>query len=186
MSLFKDFFKASLQPDQVDREKIRVAAFVDTMSLERTPVRLYQSRVDLIALKEFIANGRTLSEAHAFVAHNAAKDPFGAFYKVLRKAGYDVHSKDRPEAHPGILKTVWSAEIIETLKNLPIDADVVAVVGTDPSYAGVLAHLMLEGKKIELIAFPQDLHPDFDIIADCIRPLTEDILMKRQKIGEVA
>lgn len=146
----------------------RLAVLVDTAYVYGAARKLYDERLDYRRLLDFVADGRPVVRAIAFVVREGGAD-VGAFVEALRAVGFEVRVRDGRAG-------AWDVGLALTAAAVAPRVDAVALVVGD-GLADLPMHLEAVGARSEVYAFAEAADPDLVAAADDFRPLDRKLML---------
>ncbi|MCA9540280.1 MAG: NYN domain-containing protein, partial [Myxococcales bacterium] len=154
----------------------RVAVLVDTAYVYHAARSFFRGRVDYKRLLDFVADGRALVRAIAFVVRHEDAD-VSAFVEALRAVGFEVRVKSVRRRADGQARGDWSVGLALTAAALAPRVDVVALVGGDGDLVDLVDHLMVQGVRTEVCGFAAATAQALVEAAEGFRALDADLLL---------
>lgn len=130
----------------------RVAVFVDVQNMYHSAKHLYQGRADFAAILNLAVRGRNLIRALAYVVESGIDEEKG-FFDALKKAGYEVKSKDLQVFAGGQKKADWDVGLAMDMIKMSPKVDSAVLVSGDGDYVPAVEYLQFLGLRVELVAF---------------------------------
>lgn len=131
----------------------RVGVFVDVANMYYSAKHLYDAHVNFSQVLKDAVAGRELIRAMAYVI-KADIGQEKAFFGALRRAGYEVKSKDLQVFPGGVKKGDWDVGITVDAIALAQRLDVVILITGDGDFVPLVSFLKHnKGSKVEVVAF---------------------------------
>ncbi len=149
----------------------RLAVLVDTAYVYGAARALYDERLDYRRLLDFVADGRPVVRAIAFVVREGGAD-VGPFVEALHGVGFEVRVRD---GRPG--GGAWDVGLALTAAALAPRVDAVALVAGG-GLVDLLTHLEAAGARSELYAFEEAVEPALAQGADHFGALDRRLMLR--------
>lgn len=130
----------------------RISVFVDVQNMYHSARHLYDGRVDFGAVLEKAIRGRNLIRAIAYVVESGLDEEKG-FFDALKKAGYEVKSKELQIFAGGQKKADWDVGLAIDMIKLSPKMDVLVLISGDGDYIPAVKYVQFLGLKVELVSF---------------------------------
>ncbi|MBU0647905.1 NYN domain-containing protein [Patescibacteria group bacterium] len=130
----------------------RVSIFIDVQNMYHTARHLYKGRVDFGAVRKNMIAERNIIRSIAYVVESGLEEEKG-FFEALRKAGYEVKSKELQVFAGGQKKADWDVGIAIDMIKLAPKMDVLVLVSGDGDYIPAVEYAQFLGLKVELASF---------------------------------
>lgn len=134
------------------RKNHRVGIFVDVSNMYHSAKNLYKARVNFAELLKLTTANRQLVRAIAYVIKSDTEEE-KAFFGALKKAGYELKSKDLQIFPGGMKKGDWDVAIAIDAITLSKLVDVVVIVSGDGDYEPLVDYLKFNGTVVEVAGF---------------------------------
>jgi uncharacterized LabA/DUF88 family protein len=160
----------------------RVAVFIDVQNVYHTAKHLYGARVNFESVLSKSVRGRNLIRAIAYVVESGLGEEKG-FFEALKKAGYEVKSKDLQVFAGGQKKADWDVGIAIDMIKMSTKMDAMVLVSGDGDYVPLLDYLKFLGLKVEVVSFGKSTSAKLKDVADEYFDLdldSEEYLMKKE------
>jgi uncharacterized LabA/DUF88 family protein len=131
----------------------RVGIFVDVQNMFYAAKHLYNSKLNFSRLLDYIARGRPLVRAIAYVVQTPEIDQSN-FLTMLRSNGYEIRSKDLKQRPDGSAKGDWDMGLALDALAMADRLDVVAIVSGDGDFVDLVNFLKARGVRVEVYSFP--------------------------------
>lgn len=131
----------------------RVGVFIDVQNMFYAAKHLYSSKLNFPKLLDFIARGRPLCRAIAYVVKTPEIDQSN-FLTMLRSNGYEVRVKDLKQRPDGSSKGDWDMGLALDALMMSEKLDVVAIVSGDGDFVELVSALKARGTRVEVYSFP--------------------------------
>ncbi len=131
----------------------RVAIFVDVQNMFYAAKHLYGSKLNFGRLLDYIARGRPLVRAIAYVVQTPEIDQSN-FLTMLRSNGYEIRSKDLKHRPDGSCKGDWDMGLALDALSMSERLDVIAIVSGDGDFSDLVNFLKARGARVEVYSFP--------------------------------
>jgi len=163
----------------------KIVAFVDYHNLELS-FRNEGLKLDLVALREYLSEGRWLLETFVYIGfnpnnHNGNQN----FHQFLSMNGFMVRTKPAKVKPNGSLKCDFDIEIALDIVDYIEKAkpDIVVLVSGDGDFAPLATWLRIRGVRVEVAALPSTLSQDLKEAANGYINLYE-AMQEIQSAGE--
>jgi len=133
-------------------EEQRVGIFVDVQNLYYSARNIYNARVNFTNLLKETTGKRKLIRAIAYVIR-AQMPEENLFFEALKKAGFEVKSKDLQVFFGGIKKGDWDVGITMDIIKQMNKLDAIILASGDGDYIPLVEYLKNFGVHVEVIAF---------------------------------
>ncbi len=153
----------------------RLAVLVDTAYVYAAARRLYDERLDYKRLLAFVADGRPVVRAIAFVVRQGEAD-VGPFVEALRAVGFEVRVRDR-RRHLDGWRGEWDVGLALTAAALAPRVDAVALVAGSADFVDLLDHLEVAGTRAEVYGFAEAVDGELVDAAHDFRPLDGRLML---------
>ncbi len=130
----------------------RVGVFVDVQNMYYSAKNLYGQRVNFGQILNTAVDGRQLIRTIAYVI-KASMPEEQSFFDALKKAGYEVKSKEVQIFPGGVKKGDWDVGIALDMIRLAPRLDALVLVSGDGDYVPLVEYLKNQGHKVEVLAF---------------------------------
>ena len=151
--------------EEVPRAEAGVNILLDQANLAGVAHQVYKRKVNFASLLNYLAEGRTVAKAVAFVVDNGGT-AFDGFCDVLRRAGWELRIKKPKRFSDGKTKADWDMAIaMEALEHQRKAKDLVLVSG-DGDFAPLIKRLQRNGQKVEVACFSEGLAQEAREAAD--------------------
>ncbi len=130
----------------------RVAVFVDVQNVYHTAKHLYKSRVNFEQVLSTAVRGRNLIRALAYVVESGIEEEKG-FFEALKKAGYEIKSKDLQIFAGGQKKADWDVGIAIDMIKMSVKMDAMVLISGDGDYIPLIQYLQFLGLRVEVVSF---------------------------------
>lgn len=131
----------------------RVGVFVDVSNMYHCAKHLYDAYVNFGQVLKDVVGQRQLIRAIAYVV-KADLDQEKAFFEALKRAGYEVKSKDLQVFPGGIKKGDWDVGLAVDTITLADRLDAVVLVTGDGDFVPLVSFLKHnKGSRVEVVAF---------------------------------
>jgi len=131
----------------------RVGIFIDVQNMFYAAKHLYGSKLNFARLLDYVARGRPLSRAIAYIVKTPEIDQSN-FITMLRSNGYEVRVKDLKQRPDGSAKGDWDMGLALDALAMSEKLDVVAIVSGDGDFVELVNHLKARGVRVEVYSFP--------------------------------
>jgi uncharacterized LabA/DUF88 family protein len=131
----------------------RVGIFIDVQNMFYAAKHLYGSKLNFARLLDYIAKGRPLTRAIAYIVKTPDIDQSN-FITMLRSNGYEVRVKELKQRPDGTAKGDWDMGLALDALAMSDRLDVVAVVSGDGDFVELVNHLKARGVRVEVYSFP--------------------------------
>lgn len=153
----------------------RLAVLVDTAYVYAAARRLYDERLDYRRLLDFIADGRPVVRAIAFVVQQKGAD-IDPFVTALRAVGFEVRVRTRQRNLDG-WRGEWDVGLALTASVLAAKVDAVALVAGSGDFVDLIDHLEGRGTRSEVYAFAEAVDAGLVAAADGFRSLDAELML---------
>lgn len=143
----------------------RVAVFVDVQNMYHSAKHLYDARVDFEAMLNRAVMGRNLIRAIAYVVESGIGEEKG-FFDALKKAGYEVKSKELQIFAGGQKKADWDVGLAIDMIKMSVKMDAMVLVSGDGDYVPLLEYLKFLGLRVEVVSFGRSTSSKLVEVAD--------------------
>jgi len=130
----------------------RVAVFVDVQNMYHSAKNIYKARVDFQAVLNAAVRGRNLIRALTYVVESGIEEEKG-FFDALKKAGYEVKSKDLQIFAGGEKKADWDVGIAMDMIKMAPKVDAIILVSGDGDFLPATQYLQFLGLRVEVASF---------------------------------
>ncbi|HPH78925.1 MAG TPA: NYN domain-containing protein [bacterium] len=130
----------------------RVSVFVDVQNMYHSAKNLYEARVNYEAILSQALRGRNLIRALAYVVESGA-DVEKGFFDALKKAGYEIKSKDLQIFAGGQKKADWDVGLAIDMIKMSPKVDCCVLVSGDGDYVPLIEYLQFLGLRVEVLSF---------------------------------
>jgi len=130
----------------------RVAVFVDVQNIYHSAKNIYHARADFAALLNAAVRGRNLIRALTYVVKSGIEEEQG-FFDALKKAGYEVKSKELQIFAGGEKKADWDVGIAMDMIKMAPKIDVIVLVSGDGDFLPAVQYLQFLGLRVEVVSF---------------------------------
>ncbi len=131
----------------------RVAVFIDVQNMFYAAKHLYGSKLNFTRLLDYIAKGRPLNRAIAYIVRTPEIDQSN-FLTMLRSNGYETRVKDLKQRPDGTAKGDWDMGMALDAIAISDKVDVVALVTGDGDFVELVSVLKARGIRVEVYSFP--------------------------------
>ena len=131
----------------------RVGIFIDVQNMFYAAKHLYGSKLNFARLLDYIAKGRPLTRAIAYIVKTPDIDQSN-FITMLRSNGYEVRVKELKQRPDGTAKGDWDMGLALDALAMSDRLDVVAIVSGDGDFVELVNHLKARGVRVEVYSFP--------------------------------
>lgn len=131
----------------------RVAVFIDVQNMFYAAKHLYGSKLNFTRLLDYIAKGRPLNRAIAYIVRTPEIDQSN-FLTMLRSNGYETRVKDLKQRPDGTAKGDWDMGMALDAIAISDKVDVVALVTGDGDFVELVNVLKARGIRVEVYSFP--------------------------------
>jgi uncharacterized LabA/DUF88 family protein len=131
----------------------RIGIFVDVQNMFYAAKNLYGSKLNFARLLDYIARGRPLTRAIAYIVKTPDIDQSN-FITMLRSNGYEVRVKELKQRPDGSAKGDWDMGMALDALAMSERLDVVALVTGDGDFVELVTHLKTRGVRVEIYSFP--------------------------------
>ena len=139
-------------PRQIPFEQ-RVGIFIDVQNMFYAAKHLYGSKLNFTKLLDYIAKGRPLCRAIAYIVRTPEIDQSN-FLTMLRSNGYEVRIKDLKQRPDGTAKGDWDMGMALDAMAMSEKLDVIAIVSGDGDFVELVNFLKARGVRVEVYSFP--------------------------------
>ena len=139
-------------PRQIPFEQ-RVGIFIDVQNMFYAAKHLYGSKLNFTKLLDYIAKGRPLCRAIAYIVRTPEIDQSN-FLTMLRSNGYEVRIKDLKQRPDGTAKGDWDMGMALDAMAMSDRLDVIAIVSGDGDFVELVNFLKARGVRVEVYSFP--------------------------------
>jgi uncharacterized LabA/DUF88 family protein len=131
----------------------RVGVFVDVSNMYHCAKHLYSAYVNFGQVLKDVVEQRQLIRAIAYVV-KADLPEEKAFFEALKRAGYEVKSKDLQVFPGGVKKGDWDVGVTVDAVSLAQRLDVIVLITGDGDFVPLISFLKHnKGSKVEVVAF---------------------------------
>jgi uncharacterized LabA/DUF88 family protein len=131
----------------------RVGVFVDVSNMYHCAKHLYNAHVNFGQILKDAVSSRELIRAIVYVI-KADVDQEKAFFEALKRAGYEIQSKDLQVFPGGVKKGDWDVGITVDAITLANRLDAVVLVTGDGDFVPLVSFLKHnKGSRVEVVAF---------------------------------
>lgn len=131
----------------------RVGIFIDVQNMFYAAKHLYGSKLNFARLLDYIAKGRPLTRAIAYIVKTPDIDQSN-FITMLRSNGYEVRVKELKQRPDGTAKGDWDMGLALDALAMSEKLDVVGIVSGDGDFVELVNHLKARGVRVEVYSFP--------------------------------
>ena len=161
-------------PDTLTNE--RVAVFVDYHNTLNA-LRRVGRQIDLVALRDYLAEGRHMLEAFLYIATHPAparQDEDQATLQRLRQRGFLIHSRAGQVLPNGRLKCDFDLQMALDVQDFVTRArpDIVVLVTGDGDFTPLAQRLRLRGIRVEVASVPGSISAALRAMANGFVDLT--------------
>lgn len=130
----------------------RVAVFVDVQNMYHSAKNIYHARVDFNSILNAAVRGRNLIRALTYVVKSGIEEEQG-FFDALKKAGYEVKSKELQIFAGGEKKADWDVGIAMDMIKMAPKVDAIILVSGDGDFLPAMQYLQFLGLRVEVTSF---------------------------------
>ena len=132
----------------------RVGIFIDVGNLYHSAKNLYHGRVNYQELLKFLAGGRPVIRAMAYVVKSESAPGESSFFEALEKAGLELRMKDLQVYGDGLKKGDWDVGMAVDAIRMADFLDVIILVTGDGDFMPLVEYLKFgKGRFVEVAAF---------------------------------
>lgn len=162
------------------KEEQKVLCLVDTKSIWAHALQAFQAKIDYVALKNHIIDGRQLLKAIAYFASDPIKDKV-AFLRHIKRLGFSPRLKMAYRENGKYENADWFEEMSQDALRYVDRYDVLALVSSDDRFLPLIGRLQSMGKQVEVTAWSTNMSGEICVKASDFRFLDESVLMKGTK-----
>ena len=166
----------------------RLAMFIDFHNLEGS-LRNEGIQVDILALRDYLTEGRTLLEAFVYVGFNPnTQNGDHQFHRFLKMNGFLVKTKPAKVRPDGSLKCDFDIELaIDVIDYVSlVKPAIVLLVTGDGDFAPLATWLRQRGTRVEVASTPTSISQDLRGAANGYIDLCEATKEIQRAGGEIA
>lgn len=163
----------------------RVSVFVDVQNMYHSAKHLYHARADFEAILQEAVKSRNLIRAIAYVVQSGLDEEKG-FFDALKKAGYEIKSKELQVFAGGQKKADWDVGLAMDMIKMSPKVDTIVLISGDGDYVPAVEYLQFLGLRIELLSFGRSTSAKLIAAVDNFCDLDSDtnkFLMRMKKIN---
>ena len=151
--------------EALERPTDGVNIFLDQANLAGVAHQVYKRKVNFASLLNYLAEGRKIVKAVAFVVDNGGT-AFDGFCDVLRRAGWDLRIKKPKRFSDGQRKADWDMAIAMEALEHQDKAKHLVIVSGDGDFAPLIKRLQKKGQTVEVASFSEGLAKEAKDAAD--------------------
>ncbi len=161
----------------------RVSVFVDVQNMYHSARHLYEARVNFEAVLQQSVRGRNLIRAISYVVESGGEEE-KSFFEALKKAGYEVKSKELQIFAGGQKKADWDVGLAMDMIKMAPKVDTMVIVSGDGDYVPLVEYLQFLGLRVEVVSFGRSTSSKLAASVDYYTDMDEnsaEYLMKSSK-----
>lgn len=156
----------------------RVAILVDVQNMYYAARNIHNSKLEFSRLLEYLARGRPLARAIAYVIERPGMEQ-DKFVEVLKRNGYEVRKKILVERSDGTQKGDWDLGIALEAAEIAPRVDAVCLVSGDGDFLELVDYLVARGVRAEVASFPETTATDLIKAASYYHKLDERVCLPK-------
>lgn len=158
----------------------RVGIFADVQNLFYSARNIYDAKTHFGKLLKFIAAGRKLVRAIAYIVQKEGVNQSG-FVEALGRFGYEVKSKLLIIRADGTAKGDWDMGIAIDSIAMADKLDTVVLLSGDGDFVPLVEMLKARGCRVEVLAFERSTAAELKDAATLYIPIEERFLLKEER-----
>lgn len=156
----------------------RVAILVDVQNMYYAARNIHNSKLEFSRLLEFLARGRPLARAIAYVIERPGMEQ-DKFVEVLKRNGYEVRKKILVERSDGSQKGDWDLGLALEAAEIATRVDALCLVSGDGDFLELVEYLVARGVRAEVASFPETTATDLIKAASYYHRLDERVCLPK-------